>query len=87
MRLIQTFNAPITGYFDGSHKEFSWTIEKYNSGMDARGSFVRIGSWTANHWFYVSKGKTDKQTLANARRRLGAAAKKAGQICSFSYEE
>ncbi|MCK5016376.1 MAG: hypothetical protein KAS32_04815 [Candidatus Peribacteraceae bacterium] len=37
---------------------------------DKNGWYVRIGSWTANFWFHVSIGKTVKQTLGNAKRRL-----------------
>jgi len=86
MRLIQRLEKPINGYWDGGAKStFEWSIEKYHKGEDAKGKFVRVGSWSANHYFNVALGKTDKQTLANARRRLSASARKHGMACTFEY--
>lgn len=71
MILRQTLAEPVNGYWDGGKKQvFDWEIEKYGGGKDKKGAFVRIGSWAANHWFNVSQGKAEKQTLANARRHL-----------------
>jgi hypothetical protein len=88
MTLVQVFEearpAGMRGY--PSH-EFHWNIEPYRYGCDARGPYVRVGSWEANRWFHVSKGETDKQTLGNARRKLALLARHAGVKCSFRYEE
>lgn len=86
IRLIQEFEEPITGYWDGGSKSrFEWTIDHIRTGRDSKGIFVRVGSWSANNFFNVAQGKTDKQTLGNARRRLARLAKKAGKKCSFRY--
>jgi len=86
--LRQTFERPISGYWDGgSRQTFDWNIEHHHCGKDAKGEFVRVGSWSANHWFNVSLGKSDKQTLSYARGRLSRAAKKNGQDCKFEYIE
>ena len=85
--LRQTLDRPIWGYWDGGEKSvFTWRIEG-RPAHDSRGHYVRIGSWAANHWFHVALGKTDKLTLANARRRLLAAAKRHGVTCKFDYKE
>lgn len=67
MKLIQTLEKPINGYWDGGAKQvFEWTI-------DDRGIMdVRVGSWEANHFFTVKRGKTAKLTLCNAKRHLKA---------------
>ena len=71
MILRQTLAEPVNGYWDGGKKQvFDWEIDNFHFGRDKKGEFVRIGSWAANHWFNVSRGKTEKQTLANACRRL-----------------
>lgn len=48
------------------------------------GWYVRIGSWTANYWFHVSIGKTVKQTLGNAKRRLPTLT---GELSTYEYVE
>ena len=84
--LVQTFDEPISGYWDGGRKQrFEWTIDHNLVGHDSKGTFVRVGSWSANHFFNVALGKTDKQTLANARKRLSASAKRANKQCTFEY--
>jgi hypothetical protein len=71
MILRQTLAEPVNGYWDGGKKQvFDWKIDWFHGGKDSKGTFVRVGSWAANHWFNVAQGKTEKQTLANARRRL-----------------
>lgn len=71
MILRQTLVNAVNGYWDGGKKRiFDWTIDSLGGGSDSRGEFVRIGCYTANHWFYVSKGKTDKLTLAYAKNHL-----------------
>lgn len=87
MILRQTLEKPIHGYWDGGAKQtFDWKIES-SPKRDSKGEFVKIGSWAANHWFCVALGKTDKLTLANAKRRLSYQAKKAGISCKFEYRE
>ena len=76
MKLKQTLNKPTNGYWDGGAKSvFIWGI-KSSPSTDSKGQYVRIGSWEANHWFHVALGKTEKLTLANAKRRLSAAMRK-----------
>ena len=90
MKLRQTFDHPISGWWDGGEKSrFDWSIENPSIyiGHDSRGSFIRIGSWSANHWFNVALGKTDKQTLSYAKQHLMAIAKKHNMICKFKYIE
>ena len=85
MQLVQKFEKPISGYWDGGLKQvFHWNIEGHQR-EDKKGKFIRVGSWGANHWFNVAKGKTEKQTLGNARRRLQALATRAGLKCEFWY--
>lgn len=72
MILRQTLNKAVNGYWDGGSKQvFDWKIEGEPK-TDKQGQFMKIGSWSANHWFNVSVGKTDKATLANAKRHLRA---------------
>jgi len=85
MILRQTLKEAIYGYWDGGRKSiFDWKIEGHE-GRDKKGIFIRVGSWSANHWFNVAKGKTDKQTLSNAKRRLTEWALKSNIECSFEY--
>ena len=84
LRLKQTFALPISGYWEGGAKSvFYWRIEGRPS-TDSRGVYVRIGSWSANHWFHVAKGKTDKLTLSYAKHRLQAITR---IPCTFEYIE
>ena len=85
LELRQTLPKPVYGYWDGGAKQvFTWTIEGPPS-RDSKGEFVRIGSWAANHWFHVAKGKTDKVTLCNAMKRLRGT--EAGKQSKFEYVE
>ena len=87
MILRQTLEKPINGFWDGGAKQvFDWSIDS-RPRTDGKGQYVKIGSWAANHWFHVSVGKTDKATLANARRKLAAAAAKHRIDCKFEYIE
>ena len=81
MELVQTFEQAINGYWDGgAKKRFVWSIDReYSNGRS------RVGSWEANHFFEVTTGKTEKQTLANARRKLTAMARKHNMSCTFEY--
>ncbi len=84
MILRQTFDKPINWYWDDESKRiFDWSID--STGHDSKGEFVRIGSWSANHWFHVAKGKTDKLTLRNAMLRLRSVAKHHNLTCKFEY--
>lgn len=70
MKLKQTLQYAVNGYWDGGKKQvFEWSIDG-NVQKDKKGYFVRIGSWGANHWFHVALGKTDKLTLSYAKRHL-----------------
>jgi len=72
MILRQTLEKPVNGYWIGAEKQvFDWSIDS-SPGNDSRGAFVRVGSWTANHWFHVAQGKTVKQTLSYAKQHLQA---------------
>ena len=85
MKLKQTLDKPINGNWDGGAKSiFYWGIEG-SPNTDSKGQYVRVGSWQANHWFHVALGKTDKLTLANARRRLSAGMRKCGITGKFGY--
>ena len=70
MKLRQTLAKPVQGYWDGGAKQvFEWEIEGHPH-KDKKGEYVKIGSWQANHWFHVAKGKTEKQTLSYAQKHL-----------------
>jgi len=75
MILRQTLEKPVHGYWDGGAKQvFDWTIDGMPK-TDSKGQFVKIGSWSANHWFNVALGKTDKLTLSYAMKHLKASTK------------
>jgi hypothetical protein len=94
--LVQKLNRPIGGYWDGGTKDtFTWRIEGA-AGKDKKGAFVKVGSWGANHWFHVSKGKTDKATFGNVKRKLQAMLAKSNRkekivenalSCTFELKE
>lgn len=72
MKLRQTLSKPVNGYWDGGAKQvFDWGIDG-SPATDSKGQYVRIGSFSANHWFHVALGKTVKRTLANAKLHLRA---------------
>lgn len=82
MILRQTLDHAVHGYWDGGAKsQFDWKIDG-GTQHDAKGAYVRIGSWSANHWFHVAVGKTEKRTLANAKLHLKAVS---GIPCKFEY--
>jgi len=82
MKLRQTLNKPIHGYWDGGAKQIlDWEINGTPQ-TDSKGQFIRIGSWSANHWFHVAIGKTIKQTLSYAKRHLQAITR---VPCTFKY--
>ncbi len=74
MILRQKLSEPIDGYWDGGKKStFDWSIENFDyPSKDSKGEFVKVGSWNANFWFHVAKGKTIKQTLSYAKAYLKA---------------
>jgi hypothetical protein len=85
LKLIQTLEKPVHGYWDGGARQrFEWTIDGRPQ-QDNRGMFVRIGSWGANHWFNVAVGKTDKVTLCNAKKHLRGT--KIGRASRFEYAD
>jgi len=85
MKLRQTLEEPVNGYWNGGMKQcFDWEVEERHGGKDARGVFARVGCWAANHFFHVSQGKTEKETLSNARRHLKASTRIAS---TFAYIE
>jgi len=87
MYLRMTLNREIVGFWDGGPREvFDFHIDG-SPQQDARGRYIRVGCWAANHFFHVALGMTVKATLANARRRLAARAKHAGIDCEFTYVE
>jgi len=87
MELVQTFTEAIPGNWNGGPKRvFVWKFDGELQ-SDTRGQFIRVGSRDANYWFHVAVGRTSKQTLGNARRRLTALTKRAGKECTYSYEE
>ena len=84
MELRQTLERPINGYWDGGAKQvFDWSIDGQVK-SDRDGKFVRIGSWSANHWFHVAMGKTERLTLSYAKRHLQATTKVSS---TFEYIE
>lgn len=83
--LRQTLEKPINGYWNGGLQQvFDWTIDKIHTGQDSKGVFIRMSCWTANHWFNVAQGKTDKLTLSYAKKHLQAAT---SYPCKFEYVE
>lgn len=83
MILRQTFEKPQNGVMDtGPYNSFDWQIDRqFDDGKS------RVGSWGANYFFEVSTGKTERATLANARRALTASAKRLQNGCRFEYVE
>lgn len=72
MKLVQTLEKPVYGYWDGGLKQrFEWSI-KGKPQIDSHGVYVRVGSFDANFWFSVAVGKTDKLTLSYAKSRIKA---------------
>ena len=85
MLLRQTLPHPVHGYWNGGAKQvFDWSIKGY-PGTDSKGQFIRIGSWSANHWFNVALGRTDKLTLCNAKKHLRGT--QLGKLSKFEYIE
>jgi len=70
MILRVKLEKPIGGYWDGGLKDtFDFKIDGYPH-EDSKGQYVKVGSWQANSWFHVAVGRTDKETLRNAKTRL-----------------
>lgn len=83
MKLRQTFEHPVNGRWDGGPKqEFDWEIESGTTRSDAKGKFVRVGSWAANHWFCVAVGRSERETLSFALKRLRV---RTHIPCTFEY--
>jgi len=80
--LCLTLEKEIGGYWDyGPKKYFEWNVEHRHRW----GARVRVGSWEANHWFYSTLGKTDKQTLGWAKNHIRRIFKPLA--CEFKYKE
>ena len=87
MILLLTLEKPVFGYWDGGAKSrFTYSVD-FPPQRDKKGGFVRVGSWEANSWFCVAVGKTEKKTLANAKRHLILALKRWGLKYQFTYIE
>jgi len=85
MILRQTFDKPINGYWDGGAKQaFDWSIDGVK-GRDSKGEYVRIGSFSANHYFHVALGRTVKETLKFAKQHLRSTAEHRNMVCKFEY--
>ena len=85
MKLKVELKNAVNGYWDyGAKKVFYWAIDGTPQ-TDKQGKFVRVGSWEANSWFCVAVGRTEKITLASAKRRLGYQLRKKGIKADFSY--
>ena len=83
MFLRQTLEKPTHGYWDGGAKQvFDWHIQG-SPATDSRGRYVKIGSLSANYWFHVAYGKTDKLTLSYAKKHLRAVTRI--PIAKFEY--
>lgn len=84
MKLIQTLEYPVNGYWSGGKKQtFQWSLhDRILPGE----TWCRVGSWDANCFFPVKQGANEKQTLGNARRSLAMRARKQNVKCSFRYE-
>lgn len=75
MLLRQTLEHAVNGYWDGGAKQvFDWTING-TPRQYGKGQIVRIGSWSANFWFHIAVGKTEKITLSYAKQHLQAVTK------------
>ena len=84
MYLVQELSEYIHGFWDGGSKNrFEWIIDHTKR---TRPGYAIVGSWGANHYFTVRAGSTERQTLGNARRSLGARAKRLGIGCTFTYQ-
>ena len=83
MKLRQTLSRPVHGYWDGGAKQvFDWGIEGSPT-TDSKGQYVKVGSFSANHWFHVASSRTDKLTLCNAKKHLRGTA--LGRQSKFEY--
>jgi len=83
--LRQTLPHPVHSYWDGGAKQtFDWSIGG-SPATDSKGQYVRIGLFSANHWFRVALGKTDKLTLCNAMKHLRGTL--LGKQSKFEYVE
>jgi hypothetical protein len=76
MIMRQTLPEAVGGHWDGGpKKQFDWMIQGIRH-SDKDGEYIKVGSWEANQWYNVAVGKTERATLANARRRMPAELRK-----------
>ena len=85
MILRQTLKKKVNGYWDGGPKDiFDWSIQG-SPAKDSEGEYVKIGSFNANHWFHVAKGKTERLTLSYAMCHLRSMLEGKGILSTFEY--
>lgn len=77
MKLVQTLEKPMSGYWDsGAKRTFEWKIDPcFVPNWAKVGLYVRVGSWEANHYFTVKRGKTERLTLSYAKQHIQAITK------------
>ena len=85
--LRQTLPYPVNGNWSGGAKQvFDWRIDWFGfPKTDSKGQYIRIGSWSANHWFCVAFGKSEKLILRNAKFHLRGT--ELGKQSKFEYIE
>jgi hypothetical protein len=85
MKLQLTLDKAIHGFWDGGAKSrFTWEIDG-GVKSDKQGEFVKVGSWDANSWFCVAKGKTDRQTLSYAKAHIKALMARRNITATYEY--
>ncbi len=85
MKLLLKLDSPIQGYWDGGPKSSFEFSEDGTVQTDKKGKFIKIGSWEANYWFHVAKGRTERLTLGNAKRHLTRWLKEVHRTGMFEY--
>jgi hypothetical protein len=82
MILRQTLPEAVNGYWDSGMKQvFDWELGIVRH--DDKGYYVKVGSFSANYWFHVAQGKTDRQTLSYVMRYLKKTS--IGKASKFEY--
>ncbi|SRR6266702_3594514 len=80
LTLEQAENSP-SEWDGGSKQVFDWTILKeFSDGKS------RVGCYAANRWYEVATGRTEKETLCNAKKHIRAILKRHRvPVKSFEY--
>jgi hypothetical protein len=77
LTLKQAVNSPFEWDF-GAKQVFDWVVQReYSDGKS------RVGCYSANRWYEVETGRSEKETLRNAKFLLRA--KTTVPIQSFEY--